>query len=72
MEVDSFGSGKLVPGFELELKWTDRNKTPVLLDHPLTLHGAKGESYFTIYISDPGMTTIIDQNFLNDQRGLGR
>ena len=56
MEVDSFGSGKLVPGFELELKWTDHDKSPVFLDHPLTLHGAKGDIYFTIYISDPEPT----------------
>ncbi len=57
-EVDSFTSGTVLPGFELKLKWTQPDRPPEFLKHPLVLHGARGDIYFTLYISDPGMTVL--------------
>ena len=64
-ELDNFDPGKEVPGFELALEWTVPDKKPVSLSHPLTLHGAKGDTYFTLHIPNPGMTTCHSVSHIN-------
>ncbi len=41
-QLNSYTSGRTLPGFELKLKWTQPGRPPESFDHALELHGAKG------------------------------
>ena len=58
--VDHFISGQMIPKCELLLRWPHRDKPHVCLEHDIELtgakdlKGAKGCSYFTLYVPDAG------------------
>ena len=52
--VDHFSSGQMIPKCELLLRWPHKDKPHVCLEHDIELEGAKGCSYFTLYIPDAG------------------
>ena len=52
--VDHFESSQTIPKCELLVRWIHRDKPHVCLEHEIDLKGAKGCSYFTLYIPDEG------------------
>ena len=52
--VDHFSSGQMIPKCELLLRWPHREIPHVCLEHDIELTGAKGCSYFTLYVPDEG------------------
>ena len=51
--VDHFSCGQMIPKCELLLRWPHREKPHVCLED-IELTGAKGCSYFTLYVPDEG------------------
>ena len=52
--VDHFNSGQMIPKCELLLRWPHKDKPHVCLEHDIEITGAKGCSYFTLYVPDAG------------------
>ena len=52
--VDHFCGGQMIPRCELLLRWPHTDKPHVCLEHVIDLIGAKGCSFFTLYIPDAG------------------
>ena len=52
--VDHYTCGQMIPKCELLLRWPHREKPHVCLEHDIELTGAKGCSYFTLYVPDEG------------------
>ena len=52
--VDHFCGGQMIPRCELLLRWPHTDKPHVCLEHGVDLIGAKGCSFFTLYIPDAG------------------
>ena len=52
--VDHFESSQTIPKCELLVRWIHRDKPHDCLEHKIDIEGAKGCSYFTLYIPDEG------------------
>jgi len=52
--VDHFSCGLMIPKCELLLRWPHVDKPHACLEHEINLIGAKGCSFFTLYIPDAG------------------
>jgi len=70
INVDHFYGGQMVPRCELLLRWPHTDKPHECLEHGIDLIGAKGCSFFTLYIPDAGeqyemmLSKIFMQSFL--------
>ncbi len=64
--LDCFSPGKSVPGFELALEWTVSDQQPQSLSQPITLKGTKGDTYFTLRISNPLTLPVSDSGKIDE------
>ena len=54
-----FSSGQMIPKCELLLRWPHADKPELCLEHEIKLIGAKGCSFFMLYIPDAGKILLV-------------
>ena len=57
--IDHFSGGQMIPKCELLLRWPHSDKPHACLEHEISLIGAKGCSFFTLYIPDAGEQYLV-------------